>query len=36
MVVLYMARNHKCNSPAGHRDAQARFYNRAFRKICSL
>ena len=36
MVVLYMARNYKCNSPAGRGDAGARFYNRVFRVMCTL
>ena len=36
MVVLYMARNNKCNSPAGRGDVEVRFYNWAFRAICKL
>jgi hypothetical protein len=36
MVVLYMVRDDKCNSPAGRGDAGARFYNRVFRAICKL
>jgi hypothetical protein len=36
MVVLYMARNDKCNSPAGRGGVEGRFYNWAFRAICTL